>query len=399
MEGDRNSLKEKMIPLVVTLMAVIIAVVFPQNWLHALAILGCAASWFFSSASSNSELETDIDNRFAISEAASQEMEAIGEQLEQIISEETHTVSDQIDRVQTILSDTVTTLQSCFSRITESTSNQHSQATQLAARVGSHQLEEADSDSIVMEQFVSKIDDVIQHYVDLLVEVSDKSINAIHRIEDMNQHMETMFSLLDNTQKLSDQTNLLALNAAIEAARAGEVGRGFAVVADEVRTLSQNSSALNDDIREKISSAKDRMEDVRRVVGEIASLDLNAAISGKVEVDKMMSSLEENNSKIAVLVNDMGQENSTVQVEVANAIRALQFEDIVSQLMAYLHEGLNHINEIALASHPTVDANEKALILPKIRKNLTDLRSQFSNLNLSEKVVQDTMEEGEVELF
>lgn len=391
-----TKVKASMPAIAISGVALIVSIFVSSPWLDALLIIVVSLAWFWFSGVSEKTVET---NHLEISNEASREMEAIGEQLEQILGEETTTVADQINRVQTLLSDSVATLQGCFNRMVEAASRQHDDAKSLVSRINGSNLSE-DDDVIVMETFVQKIDDVIQHYVDLLVEVSEKSINAIHRIEDMNKHMETMFSLLDNTQKLADQTNLLALNAAIEAARAGEVGRGFAVVADEVRTLSQNSSALNDDIRGKISSAKERMEDVRTVVGEIAALDLNEAINSKVSIDNMMDSLEKNNHFIEGVVTTMDESNSIIQQEVSNAVRALQFEDIVSQLTGHLKEGLDHINEVALAAHPSAnDDRQRALVLPRIRENLLELRTQFNDKKLSEKVVQDTMDEGDVELF
>ena len=221
-------------------------------------------------------------------------------------------------------------------------------------------------------------------------------------MEDMTEHMEGMFSILDNIQNLSDQTNLLALNAAIEAARAGEVGRGFAVVADEVRALSHSSSTLNDEIREKINAAKQRMDDVSKVVGEIASLDMNTAIEGKSNIDKMLHEIENINNNTSVILKDLTSSSQVIQNEINNSIRALQFDDIANQLAGHIIERLEHINEVAIASHPSnAENNSKDNNRPliEVENNLKELRNNFKKQKIEQKIVQDSMDEGDVELF
>lgn len=84
--------------------------------------------------------------------------------------------------------------------------------------------------------------------------LSQKMAQASQIISTLQQDSSKISGVLEVIGKISEQTNLLALNAAIEAARAGEAGRGFSVVADEVRTLSGNTKAATESIRQMIST-------------------------------------------------------------------------------------------------------------------------------------------------
>jgi methyl-accepting chemotaxis protein len=216
--------------------------------------------------------------------------------------------------------------------------------------------------NVSLGHFANEMGRILDDYVDLFLDVSNKSIQAVHKIQDMVKHLDGMFGLINEIRGIADQTNLLALNAAIEAARAGDAGRGFAVVADEVRKLSKDSNALNEEIKQKAQKAKETVTQVESVVGEIASMDMNLAINAKGHLDSMLSELEKMNSVVSDGVAKGSEIGEAIQQEVFRAFAALQSADQISQMLHQLTRCIDYLNEIQRAvgsdgNERTVDAH------------------------------------------
>lgn len=238
----------------------------------------------------------------------------------------------------------VTNLSSSFQGLMSKSAQQNDAMLQLASRI-SGQGDEA-GNRITLGGFASEVGQILDDYVDLFVDVSDKSINAVHNIQDMTEQFDSMFSLISQIRGIADQTNLLALNAAIEAARAGEAGRGFAVVADEVRKLSQDSNNLNEQIRSRAEQSKATITRVEKVVGEIASLDMTIAIDARGHLDGMLAELEGVNQDVTVGVEKIAEVNGQIQADVYQAITALQFADIIGQDTEKMRRSVQGIKSI-----------------------------------------------------
>ncbi len=257
-------------------------------------------------------------------------------------------VQRQTRRVQSLVNENVASLNRSFQGLSEkSIKNQQLMLTVLGRITGTDKAASADENvqQVNMKQFAAEVGQILDQYVELFVKVSERSVQAVHRIQDMVTELDGMFSLISEIRGIADQTNLLALNAAIEAARAGEAGRGFAVVADEVRKLSQSSNLLNDQIRQRAEGTKRMVTGVQSVVAEIASLDMNLALDGKTHLDGILLELEDVNRSVADTLQTLSQISEDVTQDVNCAVTALQFGDIVEQVLTQTEQQVAAIEQ------------------------------------------------------
>jgi len=387
--------------ILISLLSIVIITSTDGKLWHIVAVLSVAASWGVCAILTvSNRLSEQQQTSTTFSETVQAEQHKIGSHIEEILNEETNHLSEHIHRIGDLIAQSTSQLQHSFSTVVKTASEQTDMARELVTHLadGKTDSEQAGA-NLAITDFITKTDEILQANVELLVQISDRSIGAIHRINDMTADLESMFSSLDDVQKLADQTNLLALNAAIEAARAGEVGRGFAVVADEVRSLSQTSSSLNEKIREKIKLVKSRMVEVNGEVGAIASLDMNSAIEGKANIDGMLAVIEATSKETDTLLHQLTEGSAVINTEINKSIQALQFEDIVTQLAAHVQLRLEHIDEVAVFSHSEIANAVDEQQLKSVSSKLRQLRDSFHAQNIAQKVEQNSMEEGDVELF
>ncbi len=91
---------------------------------------------------------------------------------------------------------------------------------------------------------------------------------------------------------VAEQTNLLALNATIEAARAGEAGKGFAVVAGEVKELAKETAKAAEEITVKIGAMQSGAHDAIAAMGTVVEVvarisEISGAIAATTEAQSL----------------------------------------------------------------------------------------------------------------
>lgn len=90
--------------------------------------------------------------------------------------------------------------------------------------------------------------DEMEKMTNTMSQISDISSDLQNAIDDMEQGLNGINTMVYVINDIADQTSLLSLNASIEAARAGEAGHGFAVVAEEIRMLADDCANSVEDI-------------------------------------------------------------------------------------------------------------------------------------------------------
>jgi methyl-accepting chemotaxis protein len=296
-------------------------------------------------------------------------------------------------------------LQTSFQGLHQRVQAQHERVSALIERLHHQDEEGADGGTL---GFVEQTDRVLNYFVEYVVNTSANSMAMVERIDDMVNHMTRADNLLDDVKVIADQTNLLALNAAIEAARAGEAGRGFAVVADEVRKLSLRSDRFNDEIREVIGCSIADINKAREIISDLASQDMNFAIQSKQQVQQMLGHIEGLNGEIETALDELNRIGTDINRLVGDAVRSLQFEDIVRQLAEHSTGNLQQLQELMndfcegvadLRRLAEGEAEEETAARLADLSRRVEAAGQRWQARAAGPVVQRNMDAGDVELF
>ena len=329
-------LKSYFVPLTASIILMALVINGGDGQAETPALVITLSLWVYASLRSQSSASTNItaQEKKSQSEISSHEnLIDFVTIINDALNTEVESSCKELKQARGVIGDAVSNLGSSFSGLNNDIQNQKGMVASLIDNVSGASLKgTGDNDKAIgIKEFANETSEILTYFIDLLVNVSKQSIETVHKIDDMVYQMDEIFKLLEDIKTIADQTSLLALNAAIEAAHAGEAGRGFAVVADEVRKLSQHSNKFNDEIRDHVEKTRVSITDARRIVGDVASKDMNMAISAKSRVDMMLEEVGNMNSRVSENLCEVSLISDNINNNVNQAVRGLQFEDIVSQ--------------------------------------------------------------------
>ncbi len=297
----------------------------------------------------------------------------------------------QVEQARGILADAVAKLSGSFSTMETETKVQKDMMQSLLASLSREgdaeearqQEQQPDRAKINIRDFTIETGAFLTQFTDLLASVSQQSIRTVYRIDDMVDQLDEVFSLINSINGIADETFILAVNASIEAARTKDVntqsGHSFSVIASNIRELSKKTRRFNDQIGTQIGKARTTVNEVREIIAAMASRDLNVALSGKERIELMMNELAEFQLFMTGNVDRASVATSRIADATSQAVTAMQFEDILNQLLVSIRQRAERIAGEG-GEPPTAP-------------------SAFGRTSLNGPVQQHNMTPGKVELF
>jgi methyl-accepting chemotaxis protein len=402
-----NFLKQQWIPLAGSILILVAALVAGvSGWalvgMPALILLWSGSVFLGQDRADKREAE---QAKASAADELHGEMQALARDIDNEVSELVGRMRHELSQIRTLVSDAVQTLQSSFHGLNDQSQAQRNLVSSMMQEMHQDADSGSDGGGVSFQAFAEETDQVLRYFVDHVVMISADSMNMVEQIDDMMEQMTRADALLNDVKGIADQTNLLALNAAIEAARAGEAGRGFAVVADEVRGLSQRSDRFNDEIRRVLGDSRKNIESARATVAKLASKDMNFAIQSKSRVDEMMGQIGDLNQHMEQSLAEVSVISDNINVTVGNAVRSLQFEDLVTQLSSYTENHLERLQGTLTMLDQGMQGLDSEGGIQSYVDGLRDVRGRIAEVK-SRHVEQDhkpvdqaSMDEGDVELF
>jgi len=372
--------------------ALLLSLFWHPAWLAPLLVVALTAVWIVESRR--------VPPAPAAAPEAAAHVEPVREALEDVRSamvDELGHATRELHQALDLLRDAVQELGGGFDGLSRKTGMQQSLLKQII---------DAQNGGVSVQDFAARTGDLLEHFVGMVVQMSRESLRIVYRIDGMAKEMDAVFGLLKNVNTIAEETNLLALNASIEAARAGEAGRGFAVVAGEIRNLASHSNQFNDQIGSHVERARAAMEQLRGLVGTMASQDLNVALSAKGGIDAMMSHVTESDARTSAVADQVVEINRGLGSDVSTTIRSLQFEDILSQLINQTRVRLVELQDVIADSTRDIqalacgDVAAEALAerAEQVRSRLA-IQREKARLRSRGPALQSSMDAGEIELF
>ena len=185
---------------------------------------------------------------------------------------------------------------------------------------------------------------------------------------DFRQEFEMVKQETGTIEKITNQTNLLALNASIEAARAGEAGRGFAVVAEQIRTLSTETHASSEQIRDALSRL------------DATSAKMTSSIEETLKLIQItLEKVTQTGDNVNQIASDSVQLGNHIQV-VDNAIKEVESSN--TQLVSNMEQVSNIVDTITTCITHSSRTSERML---------SKYQETADNINTIEDVMENMM--------
>ncbi|GAB3244897.1 methyl-accepting chemotaxis protein [Chitinimonas naiadis] len=312
----------------------------------------------------------------------------VEQELNQLVGRQTRAANEEVERVQAILNEAIGTLTQSFTVIAVSARQQQDIA--LGTLSGG---ERGGADSLINET-----GETLRTIGQLMVENTSTAQQLTDEMLVMGTRVNEMIEQLVGLDDIAKKIHFLSLNANIEAARAGEAGRGFVVVAEEVHKLAQYTRDFSERIRQRMGGVRGSIENMERAASALASRQGAETDRIRHHVDETLVDLRKLNDGQNKALGSLGEIARTTENGIASATTALQFQDMVNQLLAHARRRVDALHlavDAAAACRQALQSGQGSEALARLKTQLADAEAALAH----NPVAQQSIGQGDIELF
>lgn len=309
----------------------------------------------------------------------------------------------EVAQVKGLLGDAIEKLNKHFTDLEAGTCAQRDVILDLTSDTS---MPEGSDEVIDFDRFAAETENLMDELVTNIVHTSKYSMQLVEKLEDVTMIVQDIMRDVEGVDSIAEQTQVLAINATIEAARAGKAGLGFAVVASEVRKLSSHSKVFGQRIAGHVQDIRAAIERAEKSTNDLASKDMNFVLQAKRETGKMMYALNNLHEKMIKGVDSVATIGADITKSVGRAVTALQFEDMVRQLLDGVLQRIEKIETIVCGGK--ISIIEKSDVFVNGGNGSGEIlngNGVFQELDAAEeeressRVSQENVGAGDIELF
>jgi len=307
------------------------------------------------------------------------------------VTDELGAIRKQTDQIQHLLKDAIAALHESFESLDGDASELMSMmSTLMMEAVGQNNENPEDLNIFQRTDHAGKI---LAQLVEMIMQSSRNDLRELEYMGELRIPMDRLVKGMQMSRRLLSRLDKMANNGAVDA--------------EQLKHLVSEARAEHEACTEAVNEAMQPFSKLHKLVVKAASREMNEVFKSRSSVEEIIKHFNSINDLISSCRSDVSALSANMRKDLGAAVRALQFEDIVSQSLGHTELHMDRMEGFARilaknASSIDKDQMENVVEYTNRLKLLQDEVATYrKNILLEETnpVSQQNMDEGDVELF